>query len=165
MVNATLCFLMRDAPEKTILLGMKKDGFGKGKWNGLGGKIEENETPAHAAIREAYEESGVKIPESAIEKFAELTFLSVSGIDEKKLDMFVHVFVAREWEGIPEETEEMLPKWFSAEKLPFESMWVDDIHWLPLIIDGKKFRAEFTFGKDNETLLDKKINIVETLHP
>ncbi len=161
MVNATICFLMRDAPEKTILLGMKKGGFGKGKWNGLGGKIEANETPAQATIREVYEECGVKVPEGAVEKFAELTFLSVEGTDNKKLDMFVHVFVAREWEGIPEETEEMLPKWFSVEKLPFESMWVDDIHWVPLVIEGKKFRAEFTFGKDNETLIGKKIEPAE----
>ena len=161
MVNATLCFLMRDAPEKTILLGMKKDGFGKGKWNGLGGKIENNETPKAAAIREVYEEGGVKIPESAIEKFAELTFLSVKGTDEKKLDMFVHVFVAREWNGEPKETEEMLPKWFFAREIPFESMWIDDIHWLPLVIEGKKFKAEFTFGEDNETLLSKKIELAE----
>ena len=161
MVNATLCFLMRDAPEKTILLGMKKDGFGKGKWNGLGGKIENNETPKAAAIREVYEEGGVRIPESAVEKFAELTFLSVKGTDEKKLDMFVHVFVARDWEGNPQETGEMLPKWFSAREIPFESMWVDDVHWLPLVIEGKKFRAEFTFGEDNETLLSKKIELAE----
>ena len=161
MVNATLCFLIKDAPEKTILLGMKKRGFGANKWNGIGGKIAENETPGQSTVREVAEEIGVKLSEDGLEKLAELTFLSVKGTDEKKLDMFVHVFVAREWNGEPKETEEMLPKWFSAREIPFESMWVDDVHWLPLVIEGKKFRAEFTFGEDNETLLSKKIEPVE----
>ena len=34
-----------------ILLGYKKRGFGKGKWNGFGGKVEKGETPQEAAIR------------------------------------------------------------------------------------------------------------------
>lgn len=34
-----------------ILLGLKKRGFGKGKWNGFGGKVEENETVAEGAVR------------------------------------------------------------------------------------------------------------------
>ena len=34
-----------------ILLGMKKRGFGSGKWNGFGGKVEPNETIEDAAKR------------------------------------------------------------------------------------------------------------------
>jgi 8-oxo-dGTP diphosphatase / 2-hydroxy-dATP diphosphatase len=34
-----------------VLLGLKKKGFGKGKWNGFGGKVEKNETILEAAIR------------------------------------------------------------------------------------------------------------------
>lgn len=34
-----------------ILLGMKKRGFGQGKWNGFGGKIEQGETIAEGAVR------------------------------------------------------------------------------------------------------------------
>ena len=42
--------------ENKILLARKKRGFGLGKWNGIGGKIEENETPEEAMIRETEEE-------------------------------------------------------------------------------------------------------------
>jgi 8-oxo-dGTP diphosphatase/2-hydroxy-dATP diphosphatase len=43
-----------------ILLGMKKRGFGMGKWNGFGGKVEPAETVEDAALRELEEEAGLK---------------------------------------------------------------------------------------------------------
>ncbi len=49
MMNATLCFLRT---KDKILLGMKKRGFGKGKYNGFGGKIGSDETIEDAAVRE-----------------------------------------------------------------------------------------------------------------
>lgn len=46
----TLVFVM-DTMEKRILLGLKKRGFGINKWNGLGGKVENNESIINAAKR------------------------------------------------------------------------------------------------------------------
>ncbi len=40
---------------------MKKRGFGIGKWNGFGGKIEAGETIEAAAIRELFEESALEV--------------------------------------------------------------------------------------------------------
>ena len=37
--------------QQEILLGMKKRGFGKGKWNGFGGKILPQETLVQGALR------------------------------------------------------------------------------------------------------------------
>ena len=34
-----------------VLLGMKKRGFGVGRWNGFGGKVHSNETVLEAAKR------------------------------------------------------------------------------------------------------------------
>ncbi|MEK7504190.1 MAG: hypothetical protein AAB550_01680 [Patescibacteria group bacterium] len=42
MKQATLCFLVKD---NQILLAMKKRGFGVGKWNGVGGKVNEEMKP------------------------------------------------------------------------------------------------------------------------
>ena len=52
-METTLCLLKK---ENKILLAMKKKGFGEGKYNGVGGKLEENETPEEAMIRETQEE-------------------------------------------------------------------------------------------------------------
>ena len=54
----TLVFL-RDATR--VLLGMKKRGFGVGKWNGFGGKVEPGETVVEAAAREVTEECGYSV--------------------------------------------------------------------------------------------------------
>lgn len=37
--------------EDEILLGFKKRGFGVGKWNGFGGKVETGESITDAAVR------------------------------------------------------------------------------------------------------------------
>ena len=55
-LETTLCLLKK---EDSILLALKKRGFGEGKYNGVGGKLENNETPEEAMIRECKEEIGV----------------------------------------------------------------------------------------------------------
>jgi hypothetical protein len=42
---------VRDNANDKILLGYKKRGFGIHKWNGLGGKVEPNESIAEGAKR------------------------------------------------------------------------------------------------------------------
>lgn len=42
-----------------ILLGLKKRGFGMGKWNGFGGKVMESESITQGAIRELKEECNI----------------------------------------------------------------------------------------------------------
>ena len=44
----TLVFVL---DESQILLGLKKRGFGCGRWNGFGGKVENGETIVEAAKR------------------------------------------------------------------------------------------------------------------
>ncbi len=48
----TLVFLLDgDRDRDRVLLGMKKRGFGAGKWNGFGGKVDPGETIVEAAAR------------------------------------------------------------------------------------------------------------------
>lgn len=67
------------------------------------------------------------------------------------------MFVAKQWKGDPCESDEMLPQWFHTKEIPFDKMWIDDEHWLPLVLDKKKVKAEFTFTSDGSQILDKKI--------
>ena len=62
MKQATLCFLVRENKGKIyeVCLAMKKRGFGMGRWNGVGGKVE-NESIEEAAAREAKEEINVEV--------------------------------------------------------------------------------------------------------
>jgi 8-oxo-dGTP pyrophosphatase MutT (NUDIX family) len=154
MIETALCYLVRD---EKVLLGMKKRGFAKGKWNGFGGKKKEGETIEESVIREMQEECRVEVND--IKKVAELDFFFQEA--RKDWNQKVHVFLASEWKGEPVETEEMIPRWFLHNNLPFGSMWQDDPHWLPLVLTGKKVRGRFVFGDDNESIAEKDVGMMD----
>ncbi len=140
--QSTLIFL-RKADQ--ILLAMKKRDFGKGKYNGAGGKINPGETIEEALVRECVEEIGVT--PLKYHKVAENEF---SWPDEKgrEAGFFTHVYLCDTWQGEPQETEEMAPEWFGIKDIPYDKMWQDDIFWLPKVLNGKKVKCSFTFDKD-----------------
>ncbi len=153
MKTATLVFLVK---QDQVLLGMKKRGFGLGRWNGFGGKIEQNETIEQAAIRELEEETGVTA--SSLEKRGEITFAFPS---KPEWNQIVHLFVVTKWTGEPVESEEMLPRWFSHNSLPFDVMWPADPLWLPHILAGKFVTARFVREEDQSTILEKEVIVQE----
>jgi len=158
MRDATLCLLQRFNPDQEVLLAMKKRGFGVGKWNGVGGKVQENETIEEAAVREAEEEIGVKITE--FEKVAEFTFLFPTKLEWP--GQVVHVYLVSKWEGEPAESEEMAPKWFKLEEFPYSQMWADDEIWMPHVFAGKKVKGKFEF--DGDTIIgEPQLEILEDL--
>lgn len=146
----TLCLLYK---YPHILLGNKKRGFGAGRWNGYGGKLEENETLEENIVRELKEECGITPT-----KFRKRAVMSFDFKDHTPLNE-VHVFEISEFEGSPVETEEMIPKWFHIDKLPWDQMWPDDKHWYPLFLAGKNFKGTFFF-KDYDTIIRHDLKIV-----
>lgn len=155
-IRRTLLFL-RSGDQ--ILLALKKRGFGMGRWNGAGGKLEPGETIEQALVRESVEEIGVTPTNwTAV---GQLDFVQ----DAETADpwhMFVYAYIADAWEGEPTESEEMMPKWFHVEDIPYQDMWGDDEFWLPYVLDGKKVVGEFTFDID-DNLLTHDVRVVEEL--
>lgn len=149
MLEATLCFLIEGDPPLRILLGHKKVGFGRGKYGGVGGKIEPGETPAQAAAREVWEETGIRVQEADLEHAARLTFLFPF---KPEWSQVVHAFVTRRWEGEAWESREIVPTWFAIDEIPYERMWDDCHYWLPHILNGERLRARFEFNADNDTI-------------
>lgn len=147
--TATLVFVIRD---DEILLIDKKRGLGKGKVNGPGGKVDPGETVEQCAIRECQEELAIEV--SALEVLGEHLFQFVDGYS-------IHCFVyrTREFLGTPTESPEAAPRWTRIEDIPYELMWEDDSIWLPLLLDGKAFRARWIFDKDR--MLDYQLDEVE----
>lgn len=139
----TLCIIHQG---DRVLLGMKKRGFGMGRWNGFGGKVEKGEAIEEAARREVFEEASVDVTD--LEKVGILEF-EWQGNPEV---MEVHIFKAKYFIGEPTEGEEMQPQWFDVKNIPFDNMWADDKYWMPMFLDGKKFTGKFLFGKDDSVL-------------
>lgn len=132
---ATLIFIIQDG---RVLLIEKKRGLGAGKINGPGGKIEAGETPLQAIIRETQEEL-VITPHDPV-KIGELRF-SMSDCP----DILCHVFRSQGFTGTPTETDEAVPRWTALDAIPYQQMWEDDRHWLPLVLEQKPFRGSFVF--------------------
>lgn len=139
----TLC-LVHQHPR--ILLGMKKRGFGEGRWNGFGGKVEAGESIKAAAHRELKEECGIEA--DVLERAGVLEF-AWEGKPEK---LEVHVFRVTSFAGEPAETEEMRPQWFYMDEIPFGQMWSDDIHWFPYFLSGRSFEGRFVFNEADRLL-------------
>lgn len=140
-----------------VLLGMKKRGFGEGRWNGFGGKVAEGETVEEGAMRETYEEAGI-VPSDLV-KLGVLEFV-FEGQEDDILE--THVFKSTSFEGEAGESEEMKPQWFAEADIPFASMWKDDILWFPYFLQNKKFTGRFLFDSDHN-IVEQKLALCEEL--
>mgnify|MGYP001609274800 CR=1 FL=1 len=139
MKLTTLCLAIKDGK---VLLAMKKRGFGMGKWNGCGGKVEEGEEIPIAAAREMREEVGLFAEPANISKVGDIKF---HFLDNPGWNQHMHVFLVKDWQGEAQESEEMKPQWFDVKDIPFDAMWPDDKHWLPMVLAGKKIEGRFDF--------------------
>ena len=132
---------------ENILLIEKKRGLGAGKINGPGGKIDPGETPLEAVMRETREE--LHVTPIAPRKLGELWF---SMSDHP--DILCHVFRADDCHGTATETDEAVPLWTHIDAIPYQRMWEDDHHWLPLLLAEKTFRGRFAFQEESMTWME-----------
>ncbi|XP_059835799.1 oxidized purine nucleoside triphosphate hydrolase [Hypanus sabinus] len=156
MVTVKLLTLVMVVKQQQVLLGMKKRGFGAGRWNGFGGKVMPGETIEEGAKRELFEESSLTV--QSLEKIGYIRFEFVG--EAELLD--VYIFRTDSYQGEPVESEEMRPQWFDLAKLPFSEMWPDDIYWFPLMLQRKMFKGYFKFEGHN-TILDYTLKEVDDL--
>ncbi len=116
MNEVTLCFPLANRESPIVLLGLKKRGFGQGKYVGFGGKIEAGETVEEAAVRELEEETGLQATVEDLEPAGRLMFLFPA---RPEWDHLVHVYQLRHWQGKPQESAEMRPQWFAVDAIPY----------------------------------------------
>lgn len=171
-----------------VLLGEKKRGFGMGKWNGFGGKVDPGDASiVAAAAREIQEEANVTVHEHDLDPRGVLLFTFEGGkevlvrrllyvllvintcshthvvilwhaIMQLQLQE-VHVFLTAKFAGEPSESEEMNPKWYAVGDIPFDKMWADDHIWLPHVLAGKSVDGVFHFSSDEDTLLTHELQV------
>ena len=117
-----------------------------GKWLGIGGKIEEGETPDECNLREVSEETGLRLKSmhfcGVIAFRADMyededMYLYVSD-DFEPEDSVLRVEYLRSGRYDPPECDEGELRWIPADELMSLPMWEGDRVFLQQILDGKR---------------------------
>ena len=150
MKLATLCYVMDNDKTLMLLRNKKENDYHEGKWNGLGGKLEQGETPEECAVREVYEESGLKVTEPIMKGL--ITFPLFDGID----DWYVFVFTFKKFSGNLIDSPEGHLEWIQNNKLIDLNLWDGDKHFIPWLFENKCFSAKFIY--ENGKYISHSVN-------
>ena len=163
LILATVNFLMEG---NNVWLATKSRKIGAGCRNGYGGglEVEDNGNLITSCIREIEEECGVKTRPENFEKVAIIKFNNTK-TDGTTSTAEIHAYLVKNWKGTPKETVEMLdPQLYDINNLPFSEMMPADEKWIPLVMHGKKLRAEYYYSPFQKELIDEKpVEIVNFL--
>lgn len=136
---ATLCYI--EDNDKTLMLERvkKSNDVHHGKFNGLGGKLEDGESPEQCAIREVHEESGLTIRNPKLVGL--LTFPKFIGPQH----WYVYVFKATRFSGTLINSAEGNLAWHETKTLTQLPLWQGDRYFLNWIAQGRFFCAKFIY--------------------
>jgi len=118
-----------DADGRVLLAQRPKGKSLEGLWEFPGGKVEPNETPESALVRELHEELGIETWDSCL---APLTFASHTYDD---FHLLMPLFACRKWNGIVQGKEGQELAWVQAKDLKNYPMPPADIPLIPILRD------------------------------
>lgn len=111
-----------------VLLAQRPEGKSMaGLWEFPGGKVEPDETPEAALIRELHEELGIQTWSSCL---APLTFASHQ---YDNFHLLMPLFACRRWQGIPKPREGQRLAWVKAADLSHYPMPAADLPLIPIL--------------------------------
>ena len=138
-IAATLCYV-RSGGRTLMMHRNKKEGdVHRGKWNGLGGKLDAGESPEECVIRELREESGLTIIEPRLRGV--LTFPAFKNGE----DWLVFVYTATRYEGSLGACAEGDLEWVEDARLATLPLWEGDLIFLPWLEQEKFFSGKFSY--------------------
>ena len=141
MKLGTLCYI-NDGIKTLMLHRIKKENdMHKGKWNGLGGKIEDGESPEDCVKREVNEESGLIIENPQLKGI--ITFPKFDAID----DWIVFVYIANQFSGNLIDSDEGELKWIKNKKIMDLNLWEGDKVYMKWLYNHPFFSAKFIYKK------------------
>jgi 8-oxo-dGTP diphosphatase len=118
-----------------------------GKWNGLGGKLEKNESPRDCAVREFFEESGCKTSPNQWRWMGQLHFPDFK--PHKSEDWSVTVFTCHlkddQTKTILSKTEEGTLEWIPSSAVISLNLWEGDRQFIPWVMEEKPFEGTFWY--------------------
>ena len=151
MKNTTLCYIEKDGAYLMIHRVKKENDENRDKWIGIGGKLEEGESPYDGVKREALEETGLTLIRPKYRGI--ITFVS----DEYGTE-YMHLFSADSYEGeLKENCDEGDLKWISKKNLLALPMWEGDKIFLRLLDNECRFFS-LKLNYSGETLTSSELD-------
>lgn len=142
MKNTTLCYLEKNGAYLMLYRNKKKNDPNGGKWIGVGGKLEEKESPPDCLIREVREETGLQV--NSYDYRGLVTFVS----DEYETEQ-MHLFTSKDFSGELQSCNEGDLEWIPLEKLDSLPAWEGDRIFLALIRTPRPFFSlKLSYVKD-----------------
>ena len=156
MKETTLCYLEQDGQYLLMYRNAKASDPNKGKWIGIGGKLEEGETPDQCVCREVLEETGLRLTEYRYR--GQVHFKS-----DRYPEELMHLYTATAWTGELHECDEGELDWIEKEKLKSLTLWKGDLIFLGLLDSSEPFFSlKLCYKEDTlvfASLNGEKINI------
>ena len=132
MLNTTLCYVTRGKEVLMLHRVKKENDISKDKWIGIGGKFEGDESPDECLLREAREETGLR-----------LTSWQCRGVDTFLNDTcegeFMYLFTADGFEGELTDCPEGDLQWVNRDFLNSLPKWEGDQIFLDLLWQNAPF--------------------------
>jgi 8-oxo-dGTP diphosphatase len=117
-------------PDGRVLIAQRPPGKAMARlWEFPGGKVEPEETPEQALIREMQEELGIEVTEACLAPF---TFASHRYAD---FHLLMPLYLCRRWTGTPVAHEHVALKWVRPRDLPAYPMPPADLPLVPMLRD------------------------------
>jgi len=133
MRNTTLCYLERGRDYLLLHRVKKENDENRDKWIGVGGKLEEGESPEDCLLREVYEETGLTLTRWRYRGL--VTFVS----DEWGTE-YMHLFTSDAWTGeMKPECDEGELAWIDRDALLSKPIWEGDKIFLRLLDSDRPF--------------------------
>ncbi len=161
MKQTTLCYI--DDGERYLMLHRVKKAHdaSHGKWIGVGGKCEADESPDECMLREVKEETGLTVTRWRYRGI--VTFISDTWDNE-----YMHLFTATEWEGEPDMDidDEGTLAWTRKTDLPLAdgigdptiNLWEGDKLFLRLLLDDEQPFFSMKLDYQNDIMTTAKLD-------
>ena len=140
MKLTTLCYVRHNGQTLMLHRVKKAHDMHQGKWNGLGGKLENGESPEACAVREIQEESGLLVSDPRMHGV--LTFPAFDGFE----DWYVFVFTATQFTGHLIDSNEGVLAWIDDDKVLDLTLWEGDKIFIQWLNQEKFFSGVFHYS-------------------
>lgn len=128
----TLCYIEKDGCYLMLYRNKKENDPNEGKWIGVGGKLEDGETPDKCVVREVREETGLVLTDYTYHGMVH--FRSDLWCDEE-----MYLYTASGFEGeVNFDCDEGMLKWIPKEQVMDLSLWEGDRVFLKYLLEGRR---------------------------